>query len=78
MALLAALALACGSPRVPDGMVMKPVHRLVDASLALDGPISLERPTATVRDETRYVLRTPPCKTLLWPKELEDRSGTAS
>jgi len=73
MALLATLTLACGSPRVPDGMVMKPVHRLVDASLALGGPLTLDHPTATVRDETRYVLRTLPSTTLLWPEELENR-----
>jgi arylsulfatase A-like enzyme len=54
---------------------MKPIHRLVDASLALGGPLTLSHPTATVRDETRYVLRVPPRKTLLWPKKLEDRSG---
>ena len=54
---------------------MRPVQRLVDASLALDGPLTLDHPTATVRDETRYALRVPPRETLLWPKELKDRSG---
>jgi arylsulfatase A-like enzyme len=75
MTLLAILALACDAPRVPHELVMKPVHRLVDASLALGGPLTLDHPTATVRDETRYVLRVPQRKTLLWPKKLEDRSG---
>jgi arylsulfatase A-like enzyme len=74
-ALLVVLALACDSPRVPDASVMKPVHRLVDASLGLEGPITLDHPTVTLRDETRHVLRAPPRTTLLWPTELEDRSG---
>jgi len=73
--LVCSLALACGSPRVPDGTVMKPVYRFVDAERAGQGLLTAHKPVVTVQDETRYVLRAPPRETLFWPEVLEDRSG---
>lgn len=39
------------------------------------GALSSEWPTATIDDDTRYVLRSPPRAPLSWGIDLEDRSG---
>jgi len=75
---LALLWLACSSEPALDlgpDEALVPVQRLVDAEVGHDGPLSLDLPLATIRDDSRYVLRAPRQHTLLWPKFPDDRSG---
>ena len=70
------LALSCaGEERLPGGQAWVPVKRLVGAERDAPGPITLDLPTATLRDDTRPVLRAPYRQTLMWPKVFEQEAG---
>jgi arylsulfatase A-like enzyme len=70
----AAAVLACG-PSPPD-LVMRPVERFVGRKL--DARVdTLLLPTATIDDDTRFVLRAPPTGVLAWHHEIPARDGTA-
>ena len=74
--MLAGVALsACAPASEPDGEVMRPAHRFVDAGVDEAGLLTHGLPVATIRDDRRYVLRSPLRTVLLWPKILEDRTG---
>jgi len=69
------LQLACGSDALPVGMALVPVHRFVDGGLRPDPPLTERLPAATVRDDTRYVLRAPLSASIIFGKKLTDHRG---
>ncbi len=70
------VALSCGGgERLPADQAWVPVQRLVQAREGLEGRITLGLPSATLRDDTRPVLRAPHRQTLLWPKVLDEEPG---
>ena len=70
------LALSCAeSDLLPVGHAWVPVRRLVEEEREAPRRITLDLPRATLRDDTRPVLRAPHRQTLLWPKVFDEEPG---
>lgn len=70
LALLALLALGCGGDRLASGTYLKVVERFAAPPGSGSEAILTAPPTASILDDTRYVLATPPFDILVWPIEL--------
>jgi arylsulfatase A-like enzyme len=64
---------ACSGGDLGEAEMRVPVHRFVDPPGA--GALTVDRPFATIEDDTRFALAAPRETILVWPKKLPDHDG---